>query len=181
MRALGLNASNSHHEQYYRLMRVCQQAADAQLNGADSRQEEAIVVYNQLNSTRNNLMDDQRNDASVTPPFFWHHIRPERRRQAIIDIWQNARAGTMARQLFDRGATSGEHAPNWVTLWLLYSVFRSRDDRNNRNRRTDGSTSQSSMPSSAAYEIVTDPILGDRRGPSDSQIFDPARDRYVRR
>jgi hypothetical protein len=37
--------------------------------------------------------------------------------------------------MFDRGATAGEHAPNWVTLWLLYSVFRSRDVRNNRNRR----------------------------------------------
>ncbi len=41
----------------------------------------------------------------------------------------------MARTLFDRGQTNGEHAPNWVTLWLLYSVFRSRDFRNNRNRR----------------------------------------------
>jgi hypothetical protein len=38
--------------------------------------------------------------------------------------------------MFDRGATTGEHAPNWVTMWLLYSVFRSRDVRNNRNRRT---------------------------------------------
>lgn len=41
----------------------------------------------------------------------------------------------MQRRLFDQGSTTGEHGPNWVTLWLLYSVFRSRDVRNNRNRR----------------------------------------------
>lgn len=39
------------------------------------------------------------------------------------------------RGLFERGATSGEYGPNWVAGWLLYSVFRSRDVRNNRNRR----------------------------------------------
>lgn len=31
--------------------------------------------------------------------------------------------------------TTGEYGPNWVAGWLLYSVFRSRDVRNNRNRR----------------------------------------------
>jgi len=92
-------------------------------------------VYSRLNNDRSNLIDEKRNDQAIQPPYFWHHIRPDRRRQAIIDTWQNARPGTIQRQLFDRGATNGEHAPNWVTLWLLYSVFRSRDTRNNRNRR----------------------------------------------
>lgn len=35
------------------------------------------------------------------------------------------------------GATDGEYQPNWVTLWLLYSVFRSRDERNNRSNRNN--------------------------------------------
>lgn len=97
-------------------------------------------MYNKLNSDRNNLIDEKRNDATISPPFFWHHIRQDRRRQAVIDTWQQAKPGTMQRTLFDMGATNGEHAPNWVTLWLLYSVFRSRDIRNNRNRRAgDGS------------------------------------------
>lgn len=103
-----------------------------------TKQDEAIAVYNQLNSKRDFLVEQQRQDSSIQPPFFWHHIRPECRRQAVIDTWQNARVGSQARRLFDMGATSGEHAPNWVTLWLLYSVFRSRDVRNNRNRRGDG-------------------------------------------
>jgi hypothetical protein len=108
---------------------------------ADEKQEEAIVVYNKLNQDRQNLIDDKRNDSSITTPFFWHHIRQDRRRQAIIDTWQQAKPGTVARTLFDQGATTGEHAPNWVTLWLLYSVFRSRDIRNNRNRRAGESGS----------------------------------------
>ena len=50
--------------------------------------------------------------------------------------WQRAKVGTKVREIFDMGATDGEHRPNWVTLWLLYSVFRARDDRNNRKGRT---------------------------------------------
>lgn len=98
-------------------------------------------MYNRLQTDRSCLLDPQRQDQSVQPPFFWHHIRPDRRRQAITETWQQARPGTMQRRLFDRGSTTGEHAPNWVTLWLLYSVFRSRDVRNNRNRRVGESGS----------------------------------------
>ncbi|RMD44457.1 hypothetical protein DV735_g610, partial [Chaetothyriales sp. CBS 134920] len=76
-----------------------------------------------------NLIEERRNDPGTQQPFFWHHIRPEVRRRAIIETWQNARAGSVQRRLFDSGATVGEHAPNWVTLWLLYSVFRSRDEK----------------------------------------------------
>ncbi|KAJ9611574.1 hypothetical protein H2200_004758 [Cladophialophora chaetospira] len=167
MKALGLKSSDPRHEGHYKAMRVGHQVDDCHLVGpqADQKQEEAIVVYNRLNGDRTNLIDDKRTDSSITTPFFWHHIRQDRRRQAIIDTWQQAKPGTVARSLFDQGATTGEHAPNWVTLWLLYSVFRSRDIRNNRNRRTgegDGRGGQSS-------------------GSNDSQIFDPARDQFVRR
>lgn len=98
-------------------------------------QDVAIVVYNRMNQDRSNLIDEKRNDLDCRPPFFWHHIRTERRRCGIWETWQQAPPGSTARDLFDRGQTNGEHAPNWVTLWLLYSVFRSRDFRNNRNRR----------------------------------------------
>lgn len=114
--------------------------------------EEAIAVYNKINSDRTSLVDDKRNDNSITQPFFWHHIRPERRRQAIIDTWQQAKPGTVQRSLFDRGATTGEFGPNWVTQWLLYSVFRSRDIRNNRNRRAgEGSGGGNVCPFAILY------------------------------
>ncbi|RDH28803.1 hypothetical protein BDQ94DRAFT_183260 [Aspergillus welwitschiae] len=77
-----------------------------------------------------NLLDIYR---TTKPPYFWHHIRPERQRWGINEIARNA--SPLTRPLFARGMTSGEYGPNWVAGWLLYSVFRSRDVRNNRNRR----------------------------------------------
>lgn len=144
MKALGLSTTDPRHEGYYRAMRVGPSAKGMGIpldKGLMCSQEEAIAVYNGLNADRSSLIDEKRGDKSTSPPFFWHHIRQERRRQAIIDTWQQAKPGTIQRTLFDQGATTGEHAPNWVTLWLLYSVFRSRDIRNNRNRRAgDGSS-----------------------------------------
>ncbi|KAJ5549871.1 hypothetical protein N7535_002186 [Penicillium sp. DV-2018c] len=116
MHALGLNPQDPNHEQCYRAMR-----------------DEAIKMYNILNQDTSNLLDNVRADPATRPPFFWHHIRPDRQRLAIQEIWFNAAPPT--RCLFDRGATNGEYGPNWVAGWLLYSVFRSRDVRNNRNRR----------------------------------------------
>jgi hypothetical protein len=97
------------------------------------KQDEAIVVYNRLNEDTSNLLDSMAHDPATRPPFFWHHIRPERQRWGIIEISQNA--GPLTCGFFARGATAGECGPNWVAGWLLYSVFRSRDVRNNRNRR----------------------------------------------
>lgn len=146
MRALGLSTTDPRHEGYYRAMRVRPRHRQNRVGEADQDQEEAIAVYARLNSDRSSLIDEKRNDKSTAPPFFWHHIRQDRRRQAIIDTWQQAKPGTIQRTLFDQGATTGEHAPNWVTLWLLYSVFRSRDIRNNRNRRAGEGSSAGSRP-----------------------------------
>lgn len=100
---------------------------------AEYVQDEAIVVYNRMNQGNSDLLDSVRNDPNTRPPFFWHHIRPERQRWGIMEISRNA--GPLTRTLFERGNTTGEYGPNWVAGWLLYSVFRSRDVRNNRNRR----------------------------------------------
>jgi hypothetical protein len=140
MRALHLDTNNPQHEGIYRAMRVRRfHCNDGWFNTDISQKDEAIAVYNRINADRSSLIEEQRNNQATKAPFFWHHIRPDRRRQAIMETWHQARRGTDARRLFDYGQTDGEHAPNWVTLWLLYSVFRSRDIRNNRNRRNDES------------------------------------------
>ncbi|KAF7586401.1 hypothetical protein BBP40_008938 [Aspergillus hancockii] len=127
MQALGMNSQDPQHEQIYRAMR-----------------DEAIIVYNRLNEDKSNLLDSVAHDPSTRPPFFWHHIRPECQRWGIIEIEQNA--GPLSRGIFARGATGGEYGPNWVAGWLLYSVFRSRDVRNNRNRRKGDDQGQGSKP-----------------------------------
>jgi hypothetical protein len=139
-------------------------------------------VYNRLQSDRSSLLDPQRQDQGVQPPFFWHHIRPDRRREAIIETWQQARPGTTQRQLFDRGATNGEHGPNWVTLWLLYSVFRSRDVRNNRNRRVGEGGSGSNGSGKLQLFIFLSDHRTDRfaahGGGGEAKVYDPARNAY---
>ncbi|PGH27314.1 hypothetical protein AJ80_01024 [Polytolypa hystricis UAMH7299] len=118
LRALGLDVNNPQHEQLYRAMR-----------------EEAIQIYNEINRDNSALLESRRNER---PPFYWHHIRQDRQRWGVMEIW--TRAGPVTKGFFDRGATNGEYGPNWVTGWLLYSVFRSRDIRNNRRskRSEDG-------------------------------------------
>lgn len=101
-----------------------------------------------MNLDTANLLDNVRADPATRPPFFWHHIRPDCQRWAILEICQNA--PPLVRGLFERGATNGEYGPNWVAGWLLYSVFRSRDVRNNRNRRK-GETGGSAGSESGMY------------------------------
>lgn len=139
MKALHLDTNNPQHEGLYRAMRVSIWSLLLILlvDANKAEQDEAIAVYNRINADRSSLIEEQRDNQATKAPFFWHHIRPDRRRQAIMETWHQARRGTDQRRLFDCGQTDGEHAPNWVTLWLLYSVFRSRDIRNNRNRRND--------------------------------------------
>ncbi|PYI22553.1 hypothetical protein BO99DRAFT_325813 [Aspergillus violaceofuscus CBS 115571] len=161
MQALGLNSHDPQHEQYYRAMR-----------------DEAILTYNHLNEDRSNLLDSIAADPATKPPYFWHHIRPERQRWGILEIARNA--GPLTRPLFARGAVvtstinttgvgaaatgpggggttggGGEYGPNWVAGWLLYSVFRSRDVRNNRNRRRGEERGKQSQPQSQTNSGVS--------------------------
>ncbi|KAJ5518576.1 hypothetical protein N7453_000998 [Penicillium expansum] len=140
MHALGLNPHDPHHEQYYRAMR-----------------DEAIIVYNRMNLSTANLLDNVRADPATRPPFFWHHIRPDCQRWAILEICHNA--PPLVRGLFERGATNGEYGPNWVAGWLLYSVFRSRDVRNNRNRRKGEVGGQETTQPKKYYDPVRNGTL----------------------
>ncbi|KAL4872915.1 hypothetical protein BDV12DRAFT_113138 [Aspergillus spectabilis] len=144
MQALGLNSHDPQHEQFYRAMR-----------------DETIIVYNRLNEDPSNLLDPVAADPSTKPPYFWHHIRPDRQQWAIREIARNATPRT--RPLFVSGDTSGEYGPNWVAGWLLYSVFRSRDVRNNRNRRKgedQGQGSRQSKPTDTGQpkKVYYDPV-----------------------
>ncbi|RDW81059.1 uncharacterized protein DSM5745_04616 [Aspergillus mulundensis] len=152
MAALGLNSHDPQHEQFYRAMR-----------------DETILIYNHLNTSPTNLLDTLTNTSEKPkPPYFWHHIKPERQQWAIREIARNATPRTKA--LFASGETNGEYGPNWVAGWLLYSVFRSRDVRNNRNRRR-GEEQGPSQGSSQARASDT----GQAQGQVKKEYYDPVR------
>jgi len=136
------------------------------------------MVYNRMNQDTSNLLDNVRADPATRPPFFWHHIRPDRQRWAILEIWRNSTP--LTRALFDRGATNGEYGPNWVSGWLLYSVFRSRDVRNNRNRRkgeTGSGVSESGMYLCLFYVENADFVIDKQRTETGQSrgYYDPVR------
>ncbi|PYH34528.1 uncharacterized protein BO87DRAFT_425774 [Aspergillus neoniger CBS 115656] len=168
MAALGLSTHDPQHEQYYRAMR-----------------DEAISTYNHLNESPSNLLE---NYKALKPPYFWHHIRPERQRWGINEIARNA--SPLTRPLFARGMTTGEYGPNWVAGWLLYSVFRSRDVRNNRNRRRgvigvqggeDGRASSPQMGvrhdggASASVSVSAGGSAGGAASSGKKEYYDPVR------
>ncbi|GCB23555.1 hypothetical protein AAWM_06440 [Aspergillus awamori] len=117
MAALGLSTQDPQHEQYYRAMRVqiphppIPQSLPIHNNPTNKipQKDEAISTYNHLNEDPSNLLDIYR---TTKPPYFWHHIRPERQRWGINEIARNA--SPLTRPLFARGMTSGEYGPNWV-------------------------------------------------------------------
>ncbi|KAL4952063.1 hypothetical protein BDW69DRAFT_28322 [Aspergillus filifer] len=152
MAALGLNTHNPQHEQFYRAMR-----------------DETILVYNHLNTSPANLLDILPT-KDTKPPYFWHHIKPERQQWAIREIARNA--GPRTRHLFASGETSGEYGPNWVAGWLLYSVFRSRDVRNNRNRRR-GDEGQG--PATGAVQSSSKPMPPSAPDQPKKEYYDPVR------
>lgn len=108
-----------------------------------------------MNQDRSNLLDSVRSDPSTNPPFYWHHIRPECQRWGVLELWRTSSPAT--RPFFNLGETNGEYGPNWVAGWLLYSVFRSRDVRNNRNRRRgDDSGGFSSFHTPSGLRVIVD-------------------------
>ncbi|KAJ5661802.1 uncharacterized protein N7477_009418 [Penicillium maclennaniae] len=144
MHALNLNAHNPQDEHFYRAMR-----------------DEAIIVYNRMNQDTSYLVDSVRADPNTRP-----RSSGTISRYAIMEIWRNA--SPMTRRCFDQGGTNGEYGPNWVAGWLLYSVFRSRDVRNNRNRRkgesgavTDGKkqVEDTTLPKKGYYDPVRNGTL----------------------
>ncbi|KAL4932693.1 uncharacterized protein BDV17DRAFT_287634 [Aspergillus undulatus] len=156
MAALGLNTHDPQHEQFYRAMR-----------------DETILIYNHLNTSPANLLDTLP-IKDTKPPYFWHHIKPERQQWAIREIARNA--GTRTRHLFAAGETSGEYGPNWVAGWLLYSVFRSRDVRNNRNRRRgDEGQDPSAGTVAAAGQGSSKAKTSSDTGQPKKEYYDPVR------
>ena len=75
-----------------------------------------------------------RNDPAVEPPYSSSQISETAFHREILAIYRSSRPET--RWLYDLGRdTERVEEENWVIRWMLWHVFRYRDNRN-RNRRT---------------------------------------------
>ena len=89
-------------------------------------------------------------EQSAQPPFSNAQLNETATHREILNIYQHARPET--RMFYDMGRdTDGLEEENWVIRWLLWHVFRYRDNRN-KNRR-HGSPNEARSPSSSEHSI----------------------------
>jgi hypothetical protein len=95
-------------------------------------QEEAVDGRKRLTDNRDALVPDLRN-TGLEPPYSHAHISETYIHREIIRIYNNARRET--RTIYDLGHDRERvEEENWVIRWMLWHVFRYRDNRN-RNRK----------------------------------------------
>jgi len=103
-------------------------------------------------------------EQSAQPPFSNAQLNETATHREILNIYQHARPET--RMFYDMGRdTDGLEEENWVIRWLLWHVFRYRDNRN-KNRR-HGSPSGARSPSSSEHsnsEVPTPQAAGSGSG-----------------
>lgn len=94
------------------------------------------------------LVPELRGNATIEPPYSHAHVSETAVHREILRIYRHARRET--RAVYDLGRdTDRVEEENWVIRWMLWHVFRYRDNRN-RNR-TGRTLSNGGMPS-GSYE-----------------------------
>lgn len=73
------------------------------------------------------------NDPTIHPPYTWDNLQETARHRTILEIYRHARPET--RTVYDLGHyTQGPNEENWIIKWMLWHVFRYRDNRNRDSR-----------------------------------------------
>ncbi|KAK3045215.1 hypothetical protein LTR09_013078 [Extremus antarcticus] len=87
-----------------------------------------------MSATAESLAPQFRDDPTVEPPYSSSQISETAIHREILRIYAMARRET--KPVYDLGRdTAGIEEENWVIRWMLWHVFRYRDNRN-KNRRT---------------------------------------------
>ena len=95
-------------------------------------QEEAVEGRRRLTENPESLLSELR-DTGLEPPYSHAHVSETAIHREILRIYQRARAET--KQVYDLGRDVDRvEEENWVIRWMVWHVFRYRDNRN-RNRR----------------------------------------------
>ncbi|PPJ58924.1 hypothetical protein CBER1_11523 [Cercospora berteroae] len=138
---LGLDERNKLHRHLYSNMKA-----------------EAVEGWSRISANRNALIPQLRDDPSIEPPYSFGQVDEEAVQEEVMHIFKNARRDT--RIMYELGRDrEGDVEENWIIRWLLWHVFRYRDDRNvaaGRRRTTadgdeaDAASDATSEPASAA-------------------------------
>lgn len=137
---LGLRDDDQNHRSIYTMMKVRNRATSNDLSAKLGAQEEAVEGRRRLTEDKEALLPELRN-TGLEPPYSHAHVTETAIHREILRIYQRARPET--RQVYDLGRDLERvEEENWVIRWMLWHVFRYRDNRN-RNRKGLGSNANS--------------------------------------
>lgn len=95
-----------------------------------------------MTANRDALIASLKRDPAVEPPYTFSQLDEDAVHKEILYIYRNARKET--KIMYSLGHDSeGDHEENWIIRWLLWHVFRYRDERNSVSGRK---RSQSTSP-----------------------------------
>jgi hypothetical protein len=112
-----------------------------------------------MTATPDSLAPQFREDPNVEPPYSNAQISETAIHREILRIYQSARRETKA--VYDLGRdTDRVEEENWVIRWMLWHVFRYRDNRN-KNRRavspSDGDSASAPSPEGTGMSPTSQP------------------------
>lgn len=137
---LGLRDDDQNHRSIYTMMKVRNSLKSNDRSAKLGAQEEAVEGRRRLTEDKEALLPELRN-TGLEPPYSHAHVTETAIHREILRIYQRARPET--RQVYDLGRDLERlEEENWVIRWMLWHVFRYRDNRN-RNRKGLGSNANS--------------------------------------
>lgn len=155
--------------------------------------EEAVEGRRRMTATPDSLAPQFRDDPTVEPPYSNAQISETAIHREILRIYHSARRETKA--VYDLGRdTDRVEEENWVIRWMLWHVFRYRDNRN-KNRRAvspgDGDSGGAPSPEGSGISPTSQPstywamvgaktcsltrIIGASNAAAPSRYWDPVR------
>lgn len=107
-----------------------------------------------MTATADSLAPQFRDDPTVEPPYSNAQISETAIHREILRIYNHARRET--KPVYDLGRdTDRVEEENWVIRWMLWHVFRYRDNRNkNRRAASPGDGDSGSGPSSEGTGVT---------------------------
>ena len=102
-------------------------------------------MYDELMSEISNL-----DNPNTKRPFTWASLGKERQKHAAWRLWKMARPGSVTKTLYDYGAPEAQSEPNWVTIWLMRDIFRSR------HRHSGAKTANGDRKTGYFYDPIRD-------------------------
>ncbi|KAB2575383.1 hypothetical protein DIS24_g8557 [Lasiodiplodia hormozganensis] len=140
---LGLSEDNPAHKELYELMK-----------------EEAAEGRRRTSQDPSNLVPQCRSDPTVQPPYSSNQITETAMHREVLNVYHAASART--RPYYQQGHyMDGRNEDNWIIRWLLWHVFRYRDNRN--RHRGAAVPSQGGSPDG-------------NNGGGSTEMYDPVRD-----